>query len=224
MGRTNVPAENFISILQGDVAVLMDKQPKYGDSWRKREHSAGDNLSRKWDRIELALEIHHYDIFEALKANPGDTGLIDDIRDLRNYCTLIEEHAIATGILPPRGSAGALLEDLKRRGSMSVTVVKREPVPVGVCTTCDVAFATMEAWQEHNDREHPAQASVGAEDESNRLCDCGHIARAHASGLGACLMEPNGDLCPCDEYHRTVELTAKGPLNFGAALSINPEE
>lgn len=99
MAKTNVARGRFEDIVATYVDVLMEKQPKYGDSWRRRNHSPGDNLSRKWDRIEQALEAHNWNIWDALRADPTDTGLIDDIRDLANYCILIHEHAIATSIL-----------------------------------------------------------------------------------------------------------------------------
>lgn len=98
MGKTNVARGRFEDITASYVDVLMAKQPKYGDSWRKRSRSPGDNISRKFDRIDEALELHG-NIWDALRADPSDTGLIDDIRDLANYCILVHEHACVLGIV-----------------------------------------------------------------------------------------------------------------------------
>ena len=74
-----------------DAMTLVMKGKTYGDSWRKRGGGqAFAVLARKWDRIENILEPMEYDIFQAWVSNPGD--IVDDIRDLRRYLMLVEEH------------------------------------------------------------------------------------------------------------------------------------
>lgn len=47
-------------------------------------------LARKWDRIENLVKQHGYDIFETIQSDSSDTGVLDDIRDLRCYLLLVE--------------------------------------------------------------------------------------------------------------------------------------
>ena len=47
-------------------------------------------LARKWDRIENQTNKQGYDMFAAIFADTSDTGLLDDIRDLRRYLLLVE--------------------------------------------------------------------------------------------------------------------------------------
>jgi len=68
---------------------LVAKEKVYGDSWKKRGGvGAFMMLARKFDRIELAAAENGWDIFDALELVPG---LLDDVQDLRNYLTLIED-------------------------------------------------------------------------------------------------------------------------------------
>jgi hypothetical protein len=68
---------------------LIQKGESYGDSWKKRGGvGAFMMLARKFDRIELAAQRNGYDIFKAAYDTPE---LIDDIQDLRNYLTLVED-------------------------------------------------------------------------------------------------------------------------------------
>lgn len=69
--------------------VLITKEGVYGDSWKKRGGvGAFMMLARKFDRIEIAAKGWEWDIFEAIVNVPG---LLDDIQDLRNYLTLVED-------------------------------------------------------------------------------------------------------------------------------------
>lgn len=71
--------------------VLVLKEEVYGDSWKKRGGvGAFMMLARKWDRIEIAVKKWEWDVFEAIANTPG---LLDDIQDLRNYLTLVEDEA-----------------------------------------------------------------------------------------------------------------------------------
>jgi hypothetical protein len=47
-------------------------------------------LARKWDRIENQAKKENYDIFETIRKDPREEGIIDDIRDLRRYLLLVE--------------------------------------------------------------------------------------------------------------------------------------
>jgi hypothetical protein len=89
-----------------DVEGLTAAHRKYGDSWRKRGGGeAYHNLTRKWDRIERAVEaLPSQSIFEAIYRNAatdgtigGKDGLLDDIRDLRRYLLLVEEFVTREG-------------------------------------------------------------------------------------------------------------------------------
>jgi len=88
--------ENEIERLFADaVNVLVDKGMQYGDSWKKRGGiGAFMMLARKWDRIELEAKEAGWDIFHAIDISRSD--LLDDIRDLRNYLTLVE-HEVKYG-------------------------------------------------------------------------------------------------------------------------------
>ena len=74
-----------------DVSKLEQAERSYGDSWRKRGGiGAFMMLARKWDRIENQVTKDGYDIFESIYNDPSDTGILDDIRDLRRYLLLVE--------------------------------------------------------------------------------------------------------------------------------------
>ena len=83
---------NFIDLLaNGDVTALEEAQKSYGDSWRKRGGvGAFMMLARKWDRIENQVGKNNYDVFKTIKDDLTDTGILDDIRDLRRYLLLVE--------------------------------------------------------------------------------------------------------------------------------------
>ncbi len=81
-------------LTQLDVAQLRQAEKSYGDSWRSRGGvGAFMMLARKWDRIENQCKDNHYDIFGTIIDDPSDTGILDDIQDLRCYLLLVEEYA-----------------------------------------------------------------------------------------------------------------------------------
>jgi len=98
-----MPVEQAIRLHQlaeSDLTGLAQGYRKYGDSWRKRGGGeAYHNLTRKWDRIERAVEaLATQDVFAAIKEHPATDGtldgkdsLLDDIRDLRRYLYLVDE-------------------------------------------------------------------------------------------------------------------------------------
>jgi len=83
-------------IASDDIATLIIKNAEYGSSWRRRGGvGAFMMLARKWDRIESQCSGHGFNIFGAACSEGGkidEEGIIDDIRDLRCYLLLVEEH------------------------------------------------------------------------------------------------------------------------------------
>jgi hypothetical protein len=81
-----------------DYEQLIVSGRSYGDSWKKRGGvGAFMMLARKWDRIEKQTSEQNWDIFQAIHANPTDSGIIDDIRDLRRYLLLVEAEMTLNG-------------------------------------------------------------------------------------------------------------------------------
>jgi hypothetical protein len=85
-----------------DTQVLERKEVEYGASWKKRGGiGAFMMLARKWDRLQTQLEkLYHYDIFEAIRNDHREEGVLDDIQDLRRYLALIEAECIEQGWMP----------------------------------------------------------------------------------------------------------------------------
>jgi hypothetical protein len=85
--------EGLNGITAQDIAGLVKAEQSYGTSWRQRGGvGAFMMLARKWDRIENQVKRHNYDIFAAIQSDLRPEGIIDDIRDLRRYLLLVEEH------------------------------------------------------------------------------------------------------------------------------------
>ena len=79
-----------------DVYKLHQAEQSYGDSWKKRGGiGAFMMLARKWDRLEKQVSEQGWDIFAACAQDQRDEGVIDDIRDLRRYLTLVEAELLA---------------------------------------------------------------------------------------------------------------------------------
>lgn len=123
--RFNRMGTRMHAILRRDIGRLIEKDKGYGRSWMKRGGvGAFMMLCRKWDRLEhrvggsdtsymidddrLATK---WDIFEHLRADVKPEGLIDDIRDLRNYLLLVEEEMMEQGVLPDIVGDPDLTED-----------------------------------------------------------------------------------------------------------------
>jgi hypothetical protein len=80
-------------ISAADIDGLVKAEKSYGDSWKKRGGvGAFMMLARKWDRLENHVKKYNYDIFEAVNNDLRPEGIIDDIRDLRRYLLLVEDH------------------------------------------------------------------------------------------------------------------------------------
>lgn len=89
--------ERMKDIAQNDLEALKRAETSYGDSWKRRGGvGAFMMLARKFDRIEHQCEKHGWDIFGAGEAFKGETGLLDDIRDLRRYLILVEDFVLQT--------------------------------------------------------------------------------------------------------------------------------
>lgn len=81
-------------LAEGDARALRKAQESYGDSWSRRGGvGAFMMLARKWDRIENQVQQgdRNWDIFQTVYDDPGEVGILDDIRDLRRYLLLVEE-------------------------------------------------------------------------------------------------------------------------------------
>ena len=92
-----VPAdfEQIEKLTQIDIAKLKKAEKYYGDSWLKRGGvGAFMMLARKWDRIEFVAKKDSYDIFSTIQIDSSDTGILDDIRDLRRYLFLVEAYML----------------------------------------------------------------------------------------------------------------------------------
>tara|TARA_R100000664_G_C2759612_1_gene149593 strand:- start:4478 stop:4843 length:366 start_codon:yes stop_codon:yes gene_type:complete len=81
------------SLADIDVQKLKKAEKSYGDSWRDRGGvGAFMMLARKWDRIENQVKKDGWDIFHTISQDSSDTGILDDIRDLRRYLLLVESY------------------------------------------------------------------------------------------------------------------------------------
>lgn len=95
--RDNIPMTSYElglrRVLSQAIWVMITKNQIYGDSWKKRGGvGAFMMLARKWDRIEIQVAKSAYDVFKACEGEIGKVdGLLDDICDLRNYLTLVEQ-------------------------------------------------------------------------------------------------------------------------------------
>ena len=78
-------------VAQNDLQALQRAEQSYGDSWKRRGGvGAFMMLARKWDRIENQTQREKYDIFQTIRIDSREEGVIDDIRDLRRYLLLVE--------------------------------------------------------------------------------------------------------------------------------------
>lgn len=90
-------------IHRSDFELVKSKEYNYRGSWKKRGGiGAFMMLARKWDRIENHMLAEDgsskYDIFDKMLHDSRGESLIDDIRDLRIYLTLVETvFHVATG-------------------------------------------------------------------------------------------------------------------------------
>lgn len=84
-----------IDVAHGDAETLRRKDKDYGGSWKKRGGvGAFMMLARKWDRIENQLSKRSPDELQCplwllVRGDDRPDGLLDDVRDLRNYLLLV---------------------------------------------------------------------------------------------------------------------------------------
>lgn len=90
---------NYLDVTVLDaVTLIRSKTRTYGDSWKRRGGpGAWFTTVRPWDRLEGIVASHGGDIFTAVEADPTgqDGSALACVRDLMNYCILIESHARA---------------------------------------------------------------------------------------------------------------------------------
>ena len=95
------PKEVRLQLIASNDAIYVAKRDdEYGHSWRRRGGGqAFAVIWRKSDRIEAILKrmANGYDIFNAWTRD--EAGIRDDIRDLRQYLLLLEEHCTNGDIL-----------------------------------------------------------------------------------------------------------------------------
>jgi hypothetical protein len=85
------------AVAKADVDQLIRKDAEYGSSWRGRGGVGAYMMAaRKFDRLELTVQRHGWDIFAAAAADMREEGVLDDIGDLRRYLMLIESHIRAS--------------------------------------------------------------------------------------------------------------------------------
>jgi len=85
--------QRLANLALSDCSILVEKGRSYGDSWKQRGGiGAFMMLARKWDRIENAVKRNGYDVFTTYDKDSREEGIIDDIRDLRRYLLLVEQH------------------------------------------------------------------------------------------------------------------------------------
>ena len=81
----------LLHVTEFDLQRIQEKEKDYKGSWKRRGGvGAFMMLARKWDRLEPFIAAHGYDIFEAVRVDSRSEGVIDDIRDLREYLLLVE--------------------------------------------------------------------------------------------------------------------------------------
>lgn len=87
-------------VLMSDEQGLIKAEASYGSSWKMRGGvGAFMMLARKWDRLEKRTAQHQYDIFAAIHDDTRREGVIDDVRDLRRYLTLVECEMASHGVV-----------------------------------------------------------------------------------------------------------------------------
>ena len=93
---------NLTELAKADVEGLVHAQISYGNSWKRRGGvGAFMMLARKWDRISNQCKKVGWDVFKAIENDPSDTGILDDIRDLRRYLLLVHEEMQRNGYKDP---------------------------------------------------------------------------------------------------------------------------
>lgn len=178
------------SILDDTHTQLTHARISYGESWIERGGvGAFMNLARKWDRISRACERTGWDILAALEMDRRPEGLVDDLRDLRDYCLLVDEYWTRDLMHVPQYTkecvTGPCSEDLMPETPASKVVgeeierlVKEDPMAIE-CKHCH-----------HQTFFHRPDCSVcgcnGGDDTIDAVCVCGHKRSEHNPKLQNC--------------------------------------
>lgn len=115
-------------IASKDVDEVIKKDHEYGASWKKRGGvGAYFVIVRKIDRLEEQVKKHVYNIFEAIRGDSREEGVIDDIRDLRRYLMLVEAEMMEQGVVPSLGRSvrHKRKERLRKKIKIKPTGMKR---------------------------------------------------------------------------------------------------
>ena len=115
-GELKQAREGWQRLSEADVELLHLKEKDYRGSWRKRGGiGAYMMLARKFDRLEEAAQRCNYDIFEAIDCDRRPDGILDDIRDLRCYLLLVEEHVTQHGNEVVETQYGPVMVEARRK-------------------------------------------------------------------------------------------------------------
>lgn len=92
----STPSWHRSIIAAKDLERLTEKGKTYGDSWKSRGgQGAYFVMVRKSDRLEQIVKGYGWDIFAAGAAGgEKEEGVLEQLRDLRSYCLLIEEEIL----------------------------------------------------------------------------------------------------------------------------------
>lgn len=127
--------DRLLKIGREDAITLVEKGRSYGDSWKRRGGvGAFMMLARKWDRIENIAKSDGWDIFGCASRNEGD--ILDDIRDLRRYLTLVEHEVLRD---PWREMAPSGLDELIT--DVDGLLAQRSDPLAGSCAQTDAEIA-----------------------------------------------------------------------------------
>jgi hypothetical protein len=134
--------QRLANLALSDCSILVEKGRSYGDSWKQRGGiGAFMMLARKWDRIENAVKRNGYDVFVTYDKDKREEGIIDDIRDLRRYLLLVEQH-VQRDVFSEMAESGSLDEDDDDQSDhaqsirLEVQHEQRRQLPSELCTYC----------------------------------------------------------------------------------------
>lgn len=145
--------EALHTVAQSDVEGLMEARRHYGESWKAEGgFSAWFNVKRKIDRLvklcSRPVEVfgasdfvrERYNIFSHIEADliEGGEGVLDTIRDLRRYLTLVEAEMLLQDKKLPLQRDNAAVQ--KRRQEAFQAKPNGQECPFGFDPALDVPF------------------------------------------------------------------------------------
>lgn len=119
-------------IAASDVRGLVNAEKSYGISWKLRGGvDTFHMLLRKWERIEKraatrADGAEPYDVFEHIRTDPHEHGLLDDVRDLRRYLMLGEAEIRARAATGDADSDRGFLAQLQPIADGDVSTIEQK--------------------------------------------------------------------------------------------------